>query len=288
MSRPDWRGFRLYAITAENNHPGKSVVEVMEQALIGGAEIVQLRNKTGAREEVLEQAKALRILTRKYNVPFIINDYPDIVLETDADGVHLGQEDMPIADARALLGPDRIIGISTHNLQQAIKAERDGADYIGVGPVFPTDTKPGRAAVTTSYVTEAARHITIPFVAIGGITLGNVDSVLAAGARRICAVSAIVGDADPAGVCRAFLEKLEAAVRELAPVQKMERKTLIINGRKERSSAGTVEELIAQLGQQNKKLVIELNGTIVQRALWAETELQSGASIELVHFVGGG
>jgi thiamine-phosphate pyrophosphorylase len=81
---------------------------------------------------VLEQAKALRQLTRKYNVPFIINDYPDIVLETDADGVHLGQEDMPIAEARALLGPDRIIGISTHSLQQAFAAEQDGADYIGV------------------------------------------------------------------------------------------------------------------------------------------------------------
>lgn len=288
MSRPKWRDFRLYAITAENNHPGKSVVDVMEQALIGGAQIIQLRNKTGTRDVVLEQARALRHLTRKYNVPFIINDYPDIVLETDADGVHLGQEDMPIAEARALLGPDRIIGISTHSLQQALTAERDGADYIGVGPVFPTDTKPGRAAVTTSYVTEAARHITIPFVAIGGITLGNVDTVLAAGAKRICAVSAIVGHADPASVCRAFMERLNETGGELVKGQNLEQKTLLINGRKEQTSAKTVEELVAQLGQQNKKLVIELNGVIVQRALWAETELQDGASIELVHFVGGG
>ena len=284
MNKPDWRDFRLYVITAESNHPGKSVVEVMEQALIGGAQIVQLRNKTGTREEVLEQAKALRTLTRRYNVPFIINDYPDIVMETDADGVHLGQEDMPIAEARALLGPDRIIGISTHSLQQAITAERAGADYIGVGPVFPTDTKPGRAAVTTSYVAEAARHVSIPFVAIGGITLGNVDMVLSAGAKRICAVSAIVGHDDPASICRAFLEHIEADGRE--PIAAY--KTLEVNGREEQISAKTVEELVIQLGQQNKKLVVERNGAIVQRALWAETKLQSGDTIELVHFVGGG
>lgn len=284
MNRPAWRDFRLYAITAESNHPGKSVVEVMEQALIGGAQIVQLRNKTGKREEVLEQAKALRELTRQYQVPFIINDYPDIVLEVDADGVHLGQEDMPISEARALLGPDRIIGISTHNLQQALAAEQAGADYIGVGPVFPTDTKPGRAAVTTSYVQEAARHVSIPFVAIGGITLSNVDIVLSAGAERICAVSAIVGHADPAGICRSFLERIEAARRGSV----LEKKRLKINGREEQCSARTVEELVIQLGQQNKKLVVELDGAIVQRALWAQTELQNGASIELVHFVGGG
>jgi thiamine-phosphate pyrophosphorylase len=284
MSREAWRDFRLYVITAQLNHPGRSVVDVIEQTLIGGAHIVQLRNKTGTREEVLEQAKALRLLTRKYNVPFIINDYPDIVLETDADGVHLGQEDMPIAEARRLLGPDRIIGISTHNLNQALKAERDGADYIGVGPVFPTDTKPGKAAVTTSYVTEAARHISIPFVAIGGITLDNAELVLAAGAKRICAVSAIVGSDDPASVCRSFLKRIEAAdgKTEIAS------KSLTVNGRQELTSARTVEELVQQLGQQNKKLIVELNGVIVQRALWTETELQDGASIELVHFVGGG
>lgn len=284
MSRPSWQDFRLYAITAESNHPGKSVVEVMEQALLGGAQILQLRNKTGKREEVLEQAKALRELTRKFHVPFIINDYPDIVLEVDADGVHLGQDDMPISEARAMLGPDRIIGISTHNLQQALAAEQDGADYIGVGPVFPTDTKPGRAAVTTSYVKEAARHISIPFVAIGGITLNNVDAVLSAGAERICAVSAIVGHADPASICRALLERIEAAVHGSANETKMVK----INGREELTSAKDVEELVIQLGQQNKRLVVELNGVIIQRALWSQTELLEDASIELVHFVGGG
>lgn len=284
MSRQGWRNFKLYAITAKSNHPGRSVVEVMEQALIGGAQMVQLRNKTGTREEVLEEAKALRILTRKYKVPLIINDYPDLVLETDADGVHLGQDDMPIAKAREWLGTDRIIGISTHNLQQALAAEQEGADYIGVGPVYPTETKPGRTAVTTSYVREAAHHISIPFVAIGGITLENVDVVLASGATRICAVSAIVGHNDPASVCQAFLKKIDAHRSEYVPPFKIVK----INGREEQTSAKTVEELVVQLGQQHKKLVIELNGMIVQRARWAETELLGGSSIELVHFVGGG
>lgn len=279
-----WKDFQLYVITAQSNHPGRSVVEVMEQTLQGGAQIVQLRNKTGAREEVLEQARALRLLTRKYNVPFFINDYPDIVLEVDADGVHLGQEDMQVAEARKLLGPDRIIGISTHSLTQAIKAERDGADYIGVGPVFPTNTKPGRAAVSTSYVTEVASHISIPFVAIGGITLANVDLVLAAGAKRICAVSEIVGSDNPAAVCRAFLKVIQAA----ASHDVRNKKIVTVNGRLEQVSVSTIEELVVQFGQQNKKLIVELNGVIVQRALWAKTELENGAKVELVHFVGGG
>jgi thiamine-phosphate pyrophosphorylase len=274
----------LYVITAESNHPGKALVDVMEQTLIGGAQIMQLRNKTGSHAEVLEQARALRVLTRKFNVPLIINDYPDIVLETDADGVHLGQDDMPIAEARRLLGPDRIIGISTHNIEQALAAEREGADYIGVGPVFPTETKPGRAAVSTRYVAEAARRISIPFVAIGGITLANVDEVLAAGAKRICSVSAIVGSRDPAETCRSFLQRIEAA----SGMEDGQRKLLTVNGRAEQTKARTVEELVMQLGQQDKRLVVELDGVIVQRALWAETELQGGAVIELIQFVGGG
>lgn len=284
MGRKRGLDFQLYVITAETNHPGRSVVEVMEQALIGGAQILQLRNKTGSRAEVLEQAKALRILTRKYNVPLIINDYPDIVLESEADGVHLGQDDKTIAEAREILGPDRIIGISTHHLNQALEAERNGADYIGVGPVFPTDTKPGRAAVTTSYVAEAAKSVSIPFVAIGGITLDNVNDVLAAGATRICAVSAIVGSSDPAGVCRSLLERIHGAGLAL----EQDRKLVIVNGIEEQTYARTVEELVFALGQQNKKLIIELDGVIVQRALWAETELPGGAVVELVHFVGGG
>jgi len=283
VTEKPWSDFELYVITASSNHPGKDLVEVMEQTLIGGADILQLRNKTGPWESVLQEAAALRELTRKYGVPFIVNDYVDIAIQVDADGVHIGQDDMPVAEARRLLGPGKLIGVSTHSLEQALKAERDGADYIGVGPVYPTDTKPGRAAVTTSYVTEAAEHIRIPFVAIGGITLDNADLVLEAGARRLCAVSAIVGSEDPADACRSFLEKIGRckAIESNAV-------TIKLNGEKHQTSAGNLEELVRELGQGHKRIVAELNGVIVSKGMWADTAIQSGADIELIQFVGGG
>ncbi|MFF2888422.1 thiamine phosphate synthase [Paenibacillus sp. NPDC057967] len=283
MIKRNWSDFELYVITATANHPGRDLIEVMEQTLIGGAGMLQLRNKTGSREEVLREALALRQLTRTYNVPFIVNDYVDIASQVDADGVHIGQEDMPIQEARQLLGPGKLIGVSTHSLEQALKAERDGADYIGVGPVYRTNTKPGRAAVSTSYVAEAAAHISIPFVAIGGITLDNADLVLEAGARRLCAVSAIVGSEDPAATCRSFLEKI-------GRYKTLERQqvTIRLNGETRRTSARDLEELVRELGQSHKRIVAELNGIIVSKSMWGATALEAGADIELIQFVGGG
>jgi thiamine-phosphate pyrophosphorylase len=203
--------FRLYAITDERFHPGRGLLEVMEEALKGGAEIIQLRDKTATKRELLAKAKALRELTRAYGALFIVNDHLDAALAVDADGVHLGQDDLPLAEARKILGKDKIIGISTHNIAQAREAERGGADYIGVGPVFPTRTKADVTdPVTVSYVRQAAAEIRIPFVAIGGIKLHNVDEVLAAGATRICAVSEIVGSADVKRTCEMFLQKINA------------------------------------------------------------------------------
>ena len=211
------RDFRLYAITGEEFHPGRDLLTVMEEAIRGGADIVQLRDKTGSKRDVLRKAQALRELTRRYGATFIVNDHIDVALAVDADGIHLGQDDLPIAEARRIVGPGRIIGISTHRIEEAREAEREGADYIGVGPVFPTKTKSDVVApVTTSYVREVAAEIRIPFVAIGGIKLHNVDEVLRAGATRICAVSEIVGSADVAGTCRAFLEKIDRAAADMA------------------------------------------------------------------------
>jgi thiamine-phosphate pyrophosphorylase len=202
--------FRLYAITCESYHPGRGLLEVMEEALQGGADIIQLRDKTAGKRELLEKARALRALTRQYGVPFIVNDHVDVALLAEADGVHLGQDDLPLAEARKLLGPDKIIGISTHRIEEARAAEEGGADYIGVGPVFATNTKPRARPVTTAYVRQVAAEIRIPWVAIGGITPDNVEEVLAAGARRISAVGAIVGSADVRGTCRRFVEKIKA------------------------------------------------------------------------------
>lgn len=300
--RINWDLVRLYVITAEDSHPGRSIIDVMEQTLIGGAGMLQLRNKTGSRAEVLEQARALRVLTRRYGVPFIVNDYPDIALEADADGVHLGQGDRSVQEARALLGDDKIIGVSTHCLEHALHAERDGADYIGVGPVFPTATKPGKAAVTTAYVSQAAKLVKVPFVAIGGITPHNAASVIAAGAKRICAVSAIVGNEDPAGVCRELLRLLDEGDRfhvtgDAPHPKRMAQQpshlegsmiTVTLNGKRYDTTAANMESLLIELGQRDKRLVAELGGEIVPRNRWQETTLADGQRIELIQFVGGG
>lgn len=202
------KDFRLYAITAEQFHPSRDLIEVMEEAIIGGADIIQLRDKTSGKEELLRKALALRELTRKHGVTFIVNDHIDVALEIDADGIHLGQNDLTLEEARKLVG-DKIIGISTHAIEEARLAEAQGADYIGVGPVFRTATKADVVdPVSVSYVREVAAEIRIPFVAIGGIKLSNVDEVIAAGATRICAVSEIVGSDDVIATCKAFLAKL--------------------------------------------------------------------------------
>lgn len=205
------RDFRLYVITGEKFHPGRNYVEVMEEAIRGGADCIQLREKNKTKKELLEMARRLRELTDRYAVPFIVNDHVDIALAVNADGVHLGQDDLPLEEARRILGPDKMIGISTHKLEEALAAERNGADYIGVGPVFPTDTKEDVVdPVGIQYVDEVVRNISIPFVAIGGIKLHNVDEVLQAGAQRICIVSAVVGADDVRGAAQAFRNKLDA------------------------------------------------------------------------------
>lgn len=204
--------FKLYAITGEEFHSGKDLIEVMEQAILGGADIIQLRDKNSSKREILEKAKKLRELTKKHDVTFIVNDHIDVALAVDADGIHLGQDDLPIEEARKIVGPDKVIGISTHAIEEAKAAETAGADYIGVGPIFPTKSKVDVVdPVTTNYIQEIiSANLTIPFVAIGGIKLHNVEQVLEAGAVRICAISEIVGAADIKGNCEGFIKKIDA------------------------------------------------------------------------------
>ncbi|MBB6633690.1 thiamine phosphate synthase [Cohnella thailandensis] len=282
---------KLYVITGETYHPNRGLLEVMESAILGGADLVQLRDKDAPARELLEKARALRELTRRYGVPLIVNDHPEVALAADADGVHLGQEDAPIAAARELLGPDRLIGISTHSIEQARAAERAGADYIGVGPVFPTATKPGRTAVTTSFVAEAAAEIRIPFFAIGGIHPGNAAEVLAAGAKRLCAVSAVVGNPDPGAVCREMRSLIERSERAASPEDAAVReraKEVTVNGVLRTTEAGTLLELAAEFGLADKNAVAEHNGEVARKAYWPFLPLKDGDRIEFVHFVGGG
>lgn len=282
--------YKLYVITGENYHPGRNMLEVMEAALKGGADIVQLRDKDISKRDLLEKARRLKDLTAKYNVPLIVNDHPDVALAIDADGVHLGQDDMPIAVARRIMGPDRIIGISTHRIEQAREAEEAGADYIGVGPVYATGTKPGRQPVTTAYVSQVAAEIRIPWVAIGGITLDNAFEVLNAGANRLCVVSAVVGSEDPEAVCRRFKALIETRDRPSNVPVESEASGIVVtvNGRQSRTQASTLLGLAEQYELQGRRVVAELDGEFVPRSSWSEAPLRSGATVEFVHFVGGG
>lgn len=184
----------VYAITDSKSGKNKKFLEYCEDLLKGGAKIIQYREKKRDLKLLLEEAKALRKLTLKYNATFIVNDYLDIALLSEADGIHIGQDDLPIKDVRKILGENKIIGISTHNPQEAQQAIIDGADYIGVGPIFYTETKDDVCApVTLEYLDFVNKNIKLPYVAIGGIKENNIDKVLALGAKSICLVSELVG-----------------------------------------------------------------------------------------------
>jgi len=203
----------LYLVTGQESANGRATPEVVEAALKGGVDIVQLREYSLKDSQLLQAARALRVLTRRFKALFIVNNRPDIALLSEADGVHLGQDDLPVAEARKIIGWDKIVGVSTHALEQARKAVADGADYIGVGPVFSTPTKAGRSPVTVEYVRQiVALKPALPFFAIGGIDLSNVGEVLAAGAERVAVVRAIMGASDPEKAAKELKKKLGNAV----------------------------------------------------------------------------
>ena len=194
----------LYLVTS----PGEDLLSTVEAALKGGLTLLQYREKTADDSVRLEQAKKLRKLCHAYGALFIINDRVDLSLAVDADGVHLGQQDMPIATARQLLGPQRLIGRSTTNMSEMQEAIAQGADYIGVGPVYETPTKADKAAAGLEYVSHAAKNSTIPWFAIGGIDANNVNDVIDAGAERVSVVRAIMQAEQPTLVTQYFLSQL--------------------------------------------------------------------------------
>ena len=205
---------RLYLVTS----PSRQLESVVAAALEAGLRLVQYRAKEGScmangvpiTDAVrLEQARALRQLCARHGALFLVNDRIDLALAVDADGVHLGQGDLPPAIARRLLGPDRLIGRSTHALSQLQQAIADGCDYVGVGPVNATPTKPGREPVGLTYVEQAVAHSSIPFFAIGGIEAANLAAVQATGAQRVAVVRAITEAEDPAAATHELLQLLD-------------------------------------------------------------------------------
>jgi thiamine-phosphate pyrophosphorylase len=168
-----------------------TIEEITEHSLRSGVKWIQYRDKNSSRIEIYEHALKLRKLTNEFKTVFIVNDHVDIALAVQADGVHLGQEDLPLQEARKILTSKKIIGISTHSLEQAINAEKQGADYIGFGPIFHTKTKDAGEPKGTQMLKEVKQIIKIPVVAIGGINVDNLNSVLDSGADAVAVASAI-------------------------------------------------------------------------------------------------
>jgi len=171
---------------------GLSYEDMTHKVLLKGVQWIQFREKETSRREIYQNAIRLRRLTKDYDAVFVVNDFPDIAMCAGADGVHLGQDDLPLKEARKIMGRDRLIGISTHNLEQAAEAERDGADYIGFGPVFATLTKDAGRPKGISMLREIRKQVHIPVVAIGGISLENIGSVLQTGVDAVALASAIL------------------------------------------------------------------------------------------------
>jgi len=191
----------IYGITAEEYSRGRNNIEVARMMIRGGVSIIQYREKENKsiREKYLECLK-IRKITERANVLFIVNDFLDIACAVDADGVHIGQNDFPLPVARRLIGEEKIIGISTHSPEQAKKALKEGADYIGVGPIFKTSTKRDVVPpVGLEYLEYVRKNIHLPFVAIGGIKEENIEEVLMRGARLVALVTEIVGADDIIG-----------------------------------------------------------------------------------------
>jgi thiamine-phosphate pyrophosphorylase len=195
---------RLYTFVDTAYLHGRDPVKVAQELCEGGSDLIQLRAKQRARDEVRRMAETILPITRAMSVGLVINDYPEIAEGVGADLCHLGQEDFFDAGTRSTVP----VGLSSHAPEQAVRALAANPAYIAIGPVYATGTKPRAKPVTLEYVRWAAKNVTIPWFAIGGITLENVDDVLGAGARRICVVSAILNAPDIRNACQAFAQKL--------------------------------------------------------------------------------
>lgn len=205
----DKKDLLLYAVTDRSWMNGATLYSQVEAALKGGATFIQLREKNLDEAHFLEEAKEIKKLCREYGVPFVINDNVELTLEVDADGVHVGQSDMEAGDVRVKLGPDKIIGVSAQTVEQALLAEAHGADYLGVGAVFPTGSKEDAVEVEHDTVKAICEAVKIPVIAIGGISKNNVLELSGNGLCGIAVISAIFAQED-----------IESATKELKALTK--------------------------------------------------------------------
>lgn len=201
----------LYAVTDRSWTENQTLYEQLEDALIGGVTCVQLREKNLSEEDFIQEAVEIRELCRKYNVPLIINDNLNVAIKSNADGIHVGQEDVSAAEIRKLVGDNFIIGVTAKTVEQAKKAENDGADYIGVGAVFPSPTKTNAIRITNEQLNEICSSVSIPAVAIGGISLDNITELSGCKMSGVAVVSAIFAADD----IKTTVQKLKRTVQDL-------------------------------------------------------------------------
>jgi len=202
------RESRLYVIVDKKVSGAKPIFNIVSKIKDSGADIIQLRDKESKKEFILKEAYKLRKLLTNTQTLFIINDYVDIAKIVDSDGIHLGQNDLPLDTARKLLGKDKIIGVSCHNLNQAIEAQKSQADYISIGPIFSTPTKPGYKAVGLDLISKVKKAIHIPFFVIGGINENNIHDILSLGIKRAAVCRAICQAKNMSFVTKKFYKML--------------------------------------------------------------------------------
>lgn len=204
----DKKDLLLYAVTDRSWLGGETLESAVEKALKGGATFMQIREKELDAEKFLEEAKKIKELCKKYHVPFVVNDNVDIAIAVDADGVHVGQNDMEAGNVRELIGRDKILGVSVQTVEQAVLAEKRGADYLGVGAVFPTGSKADADYVSRDTLKEIYEAVNIPVVAIGGINRENIMELSGSGICGVAVISAIFAQTD--------IEKAAAELKKLS------------------------------------------------------------------------
>ena len=207
----DKKDLLLYGVTDRSWLGESTLYSAVEQSILGGVTMVQLREKDLAQEEFQKEARQIQELCKKHQVPFLINDNVELAVEIEADGVHVGQHDMEAGQVRQKIGPDKILGVSAQTVEQALLAEKHGADYLGVGAVFPTGSKDDADDVSYDTLKAICRAVSIPVVAIGGISRDNVHRLSGSGICGVAVISAIYGAAD----IRRASEDLKAATREM-------------------------------------------------------------------------
>jgi thiamine-phosphate pyrophosphorylase len=204
------RVYGLYAVVDSDCLRGRNIIEITEQVLAGGVKLVQLRDKNSGKKELLELSLALKKLCSDNDALLIINDHLDIALASNADGLHVGQADLPVKEARSLMPIDKLIGCSVTSIEEARKARDDGADYLGCGAIYATSTKPDCLVVGLDALREIKKAVDLPLVAIGGINIDNLPDIFAAGADAAAVISAVALARSPEAAAREMLERIEA------------------------------------------------------------------------------